>query len=177
MFAEPVLNEKLLTTLLRVVVLRNQKGEFSSLFRITGKAECKKVTPMELVAISEGSASPKDMSMCFEEKVFHKIRYRNPGEFYAEFDRDGWWTGFLRKVSGKDPHRCEVVTGGEYEDDLILPDERLYDDCLQDEAVCEFYNVLWVRSENGLAHRVGCGRIIKDRWRQNDSKKMRITLN
>ncbi|TGO43226.1 hypothetical protein BHYA_0002g00300 [Botrytis hyacinthi] len=177
MFAEPVLNEKPLARLSRVVVLRNLKGEFSGLIRVTGKPECKKGTPMELVAISEGSASPKDMSMCFEEKVFHKSRYRNPGIFYAEFDRDGWWTGFLGGKSREDPDRYEVVTEGEYEDDLILPDERLYDECLQDEAVCEFYNVLWVRRENGIAHRVGCGRIIKDRWRQNNPERMRLILN
>ncbi|KAF7883927.1 hypothetical protein EAF00_011239 [Botryotinia globosa] len=166
------LEETSLTTLPRVV-LRNLKDEFSGLIRVTGKAECKKGTPMELVA----NASPKDMSMWFEGKVFYKSQYCNPGNFYAEVDRDGWRTGFLKKGSREDPHRYEVVTEGDYEDDLILPDGRRYDEFPQDEAVCEFYNVLWVRRENGIAHRVDCGRIIKDRWRQNDPEKIKIVLN
>ncbi|TGO56633.1 hypothetical protein BCON_0075g00230 [Botryotinia convoluta] len=182
MFAEPILNEKPLSSLPSVIVLQNQKGVFCGLLRITGDAECERGTPMELVAISEGSASLKDIAMCFEEKVFQNSQYCHPGPFNAEYDSEGWWTGVSGGSAIWDEDNYEVITEGEYEEDLILPDTCLCKDCLceahlEDDAIREFYNVLWVRRENGIAYRVGCGRINKDRWRQNEPEKMRITLN
>ncbi|KAF7939987.1 uncharacterized protein EAE98_000114 [Botrytis deweyae] len=181
-FTEPILNEKPLSSLPSVIVLQNQKGVFCGLLRITGDAEYERGTPMELVAISEGSASLKDMAMCFEEKVFQNSQYCHPGPFNAEYDSEGWWTGVSGGSSIWGKENYEVIIEGEYEENLILPDGCLCKDCLceahlEGNAIREFYNVLWVRRENGIAHRVGCGRIIKDRWRQNDPEKTRIILN
>ncbi|TGO18645.1 hypothetical protein BTUL_0008g00260 [Botrytis tulipae] len=181
-FAEPILNERPLSSLPSVIVLQNQRGILCGLLRITGDAMCNRGTPMELVAISEGSASLKDMAMCFEEKVLQNSRYCHPGSFSAIYDSEGWWTGAVNIRVAWDPEKYKVITEGEYEESLILPDGCLCRDCLceahlEDNAVREFYNVLWVRRENGIAHRIGCGRIIKDRWRQNDPEKIRIILN
>ncbi|KAK8910383.1 hypothetical protein ACHAPF_002365 [Botrytis cinerea] len=182
MFAEPILNEKPLSSLPSVVVLQNQKGVFCGLLRITGDAECERGMPMELIAISEGSASLKDIGMCFEERVFQNSQYCHPGPFKAEYDSEGWWTGVSDGSSTSREDTYEVFAEGEFEEDLILPDKCICKNCLSKEdlennAIREFYNVLWVQREHGIAHRVGCGRIIKDRWRQNDPEKMRITLN
>lgn len=75
-------------------------------------------------------------------------------------------------LSPKYEHNYEVVTEGEYEENLILPEWDL-----DEEAICEFYNVLWVRRENGIAQRVGCGRVFKDRWRENETETIKVTLN
>ncbi|TGO69871.1 hypothetical protein BOTNAR_0006g00600 [Botryotinia narcissicola] len=181
-FTEPILNEKPLSSLPSVIVLQNQKGVFCGLLRITGDVECERGTPMELVAISEGSANLKDMAMCFEEKVFQNSQYCHPGPFNAEYDSEGWWTGVSRGSSIRGKENYEVITEGEYEENLILADNCICKDCLcetqlEDNAVRKFYNVLWVRRENGIARRIGCGRVIKDRWRQNDPEKIRIVLN
>ncbi|CCD55717.1 hypothetical protein BofuT4_P152790.1 [Botrytis cinerea T4] len=133
MFAEPILNEKPLSSLPSVVVLQNQKGVFCGLLRITGDAECERGMPMELITISEGSASLKDIGMCFEEKVFQNSQYCHPGPFKAEYDSEGWWTGVSDGSSTSREDTYEVFAEGEFEEDLILPDKCICKNCLSKE--------------------------------------------
>jgi hypothetical protein len=67
-FANPILSEKNLLERPKVIVLRDPARGFSGLLCITGHSDCKQGEPIELIAISRGSANGEDLKKCFEEK-------------------------------------------------------------------------------------------------------------
>jgi hypothetical protein len=74
-------------------VIRDPVGRFSGLLCVTGSSDCKQGEPMELIAISRGSANGKDLKKCFEERGFSMSRYRDAQAFWAIQDRNERWTG------------------------------------------------------------------------------------
>ncbi|KAL6790248.1 heterokaryon incompatibility domain-containing protein [Trichoderma sp. SZMC 28013] len=124
---------------------------FGGVIRITGDATCGPVEPIELIAISQGSAKGKCLRSCYEEKVLRKSRYADPRPFHAAYDRSGRWVGIGDTMSMLDSHNYQVVATGHYEENLELPE---YED--DQEA--------------------GCGRVLAEAWERNDPENIKITL-
>lgn len=169
-FANPVLIQSPLTNLFKVVALRDTEGRFGGVIRITGDASCGPAEPIELIAISQGSAKGKCLRSCYEEKVLRRSRYADPRPFHAVYDRAGRWVGIEDKMSREDAHNYQVIATGQYEENLELPEYK-------DDQEYQFYNVLWVqRGDNNVAYRAGCGRVLAEAWEKNDLENVRITL-
>lgn len=169
-FANPVLVQRPLTSLSKVVVVRDAGGRFSGMIRVTGDAMCEPGEPIELVAISQGSAKGTCLRSCYEEKVLRKSVYADPKPFHALYDRAGQWVGIEDKISEEDGHNYKVVAAGRYVESLELPE-------YEDDQEYQFYNVLWIqRGNNNVAYRAGCGRVLAEAWERNDLEHMNITL-
>ncbi|KAF7526199.1 hypothetical protein G7054_g10850 [Neopestalotiopsis clavispora] len=169
LFSNPVLIEKPLDSLPKVVVVQDQNRKWAGLIRITGDSKAKRHHPVELIVISQGSANGRDLKSSFEERVFRKSRYHSPGIFRAKYDKNERWDDTSSLPADQ---RCyKVVAVGDYEDNLIIPDD--YEDDLE----YDFYNVLWVeRGAGDVAYRAGCGRVMKDCWEVNNPTQVEITL-
>ncbi|KAL6832152.1 heterokaryon incompatibility domain-containing protein [Trichoderma camerunense] len=123
--------------------------------------------PIELIAISQGSAKGKCLRNCYEEKVLRRSRYADPRPFHAVYDRAGRWVG--HKMLGTGYH-YQVIATGQYEENLELPD-------YEDDQEYQFYNVLWVqRGDNDVAYRAGCGRVLAEAWEKSNPENIRVTL-
>ncbi|XEV04976.1 hypothetical protein FSHL1_010263 [Fusarium sambucinum] len=169
-FANPVLVHNPLTSMSKVVVVRDAAGKFSGMIRITGDATCRPGEPIELIAISQGSVKGKCFQNCYEEKVLRRSRYADSRRFHAVYDRDGRWVGIEDKISREDGHNYQVIAEGEYEEVLDLPE-------YVDDQEYQFYNVLWVqRGDNDVAYRAGCGRVLAEAWEKNNLETITITL-
>jgi len=110
---------------------------------------------------------------------------------------DGTWAGILQlntklEVSTEDDvqhcekaannHTCDLVVisegycveglrcAGMNEEDV---EER---PSVADGAKYEFYNVLWVEWEEGIAYRKGCGRVVKHLWDSQDPEWFDLVL-
>ncbi|KAL5376611.1 hypothetical protein DPSP01_010404 [Paraphaeosphaeria sporulosa] len=133
---------------------------------------CKRGEPMELVAISRGSANGKDLRHSFEERVFAMSRYRDAKAFRPVHDDEERWIGveYITPSPGESHHR--VVATGDYEIDLKVSDNEYMKD-----QVYDFYNVLWVQhGGDGIMYRAGCGRILTEYWEANNPVDTWITL-
>ncbi|KAF3810051.1 hypothetical protein GCG54_00002501 [Colletotrichum gloeosporioides] len=185
---DPTMNEKPLHHLSKVVVLQDRDGVFAGLVRVTENLDykrlerttrrfpegittkCGKGFEMDLIAISEGRATRGDMKMCFEEKVLRRSPYYDHAPFETEYDGDGWWTGSSATDWWGQGH--VVLPAGNWNENLTLPKE---DAC--DEEIVDFYNVLWVqKGDDQISRRLGCGRVLTDRWRKNQPRIVRVTL-
>ncbi|KAH7242762.1 heterokaryon incompatibility protein-domain-containing protein [Fusarium tricinctum] len=136
--ANPTLTHKPLSDMPKVVVLRDTAGKFSGLLRITGSSTCTPGEPIELIAISQGSAKGKDLQKSFEEKVLRRSRYGNPEPFHAKYDHAERWVNTGDALSGADTENYRVITAGEYEESLKLREYK-------DDQDYHFHNVLWVQ--------------------------------
>lgn len=166
-FANPVLVQSPLTNLSKVVALRDTEGRFGGVIRVTGDATCGPAEPIELIAISQGSAKGKCLRSCYEEKVLRRSRYADPRPFHAVYDRAGRWVGHKMRGIG---YHYQVIATGQYEENLELPE-------YEDDQEYQFYNVLWVqRGDNDVAYRAGCGRVLAEAWEKSDPENIRITL-
>ncbi|KAF5971111.1 hypothetical protein FCOIX_10018 [Fusarium coicis] len=131
-----------------VVVLRNSEGKVSGLLRITGNLMCNSEEPIELVAISKGSATGRYMRTCLEENILRRSTYGAKGKglwpvkhkdaqgmpFRAAYDSAGRWV-----VSDDQQYSREtyvVCAKGDYKKDLELLEYK-------DDQEYQFYNVLW----------------------------------
>ncbi|KAL6695392.1 heterokaryon incompatibility domain-containing protein [Trichoderma pleuroticola] len=169
-FANPVLIQSPLANLSKVVALRDTEGRLAGVIRITGDATCGPSEPIELIAISQGSAKGKCLRSCYEDKVLRRSRYADPRPFHAVYDRSGRWVGIEDKMSRDDGHNYQVIATGQYEENLELPE-------YEDDEEYQFYNVLWVqRGEHDVAYRAGRGRVLAEAWEKNDPENIRITL-
>ncbi|CEI68079.1 unnamed protein product [Fusarium venenatum] len=169
-FANPVLVHNPLTSLSKVVVVRDTAGKFSGMISITGDATCRPGVPIELIAISQGSVKGKCLRSCYEEKVLRRSRYADPRGFHALYDRVGRWVGIEDKISREDGHNYQVIAEGYYEESLDLPEYA-------DDQEYHFYNVLWVqRGENDVAYRADCGRVLADAWEKSHLENIKIAL-
>ncbi|KAF4451737.1 HET-domain-containing protein [Fusarium austroafricanum] len=154
--SNPVLVQSPLTNLSKVVALRDPDGKFAGMIRITGSATCGPEEPIELIAISQGSAKGKFLRSCYEERVLQKRRYADPRPFHAVYDRAGRWVGIEDEMSQEDGHNYQVIAAGQYEENLELLE-------YEDDQEYQFYNVLWVqRGNNDVAYRAGCGRVLAE---------------
>ncbi|KAH7174124.1 heterokaryon incompatibility protein-domain-containing protein [Fusarium flagelliforme] len=168
----PVLSEKPLNEMPKVVVLQDSIGRFSGLLRITDSTAVVAQGKMTIVAMSQGTASGKDLGDCFEEKVFRRSRYYNPKPFRAEYDENDRWVGSSPELSHRGEENYRVLAVGDYNEILELSKEKYSDD-----EEYEFYNILWVQhDENGIAYRAGCGRVMKEDWEINNPVRERIIL-
>ncbi|KAK2778717.1 hypothetical protein CKAH01_11643 [Colletotrichum kahawae] len=187
-FWDPAMNETALHQSSKVVVLQDQKGAFAGLVRVTENLDSERFEwtmrfprgmkieygdglLMEIIAVSEGTATRGDIKMCFEEKVFHRSPHYSGGRFKAKYDIDGWWTGFS-ECGPNNSGYAVLPSGGKWNENLGLPEEAANDD-----EVVEFYNVLWVqKGDDQISRRLGCGRVLKDRWRQSEPQIVSVTL-
>ncbi|RGP78943.1 heterokaryon incompatibility [Fusarium longipes] len=160
-FANPVLVQTPLTSLSRVIILRDIQGKFSGMIRIAGDSTCQPTEPIEFIAISQGSAKGKCLRSCYEEKILRRSKYADPRPFHAAFNRAGRWVGIEDKMSLSDGHNYQVITTSYSEGTLELPD-------YEDDQDYHFYNVLWVqRGDNDVAYRAGYGRVLAEAWERN----------
>lgn len=108
--------------------------------------------------------------------------------YFSLLDAVGNWIGMMR--SNADDERdvpigecCEIVvvsSGVAHEDswqtarlqfmELVVREE------LKDVMVYEFYNVLWIEREDGVAFRKGAGRVWKFAWEKECSERVDIVL-
>jgi len=168
----PVLSEKPLNEMPKVVVLQDSTGRFSGLLRITDSTAVVAQGKMTIVAMSQGTASGKNLRDCFEEKVFRRSRYYNPKPFRAIYDGDDRWIGSSPELSHRGEESYRVLAVGDYNENLELSKENYSDD-----EEYEFYNVLWAQNdENGIAYRAGCGLVMKEDWEINNPVQQRIVL-
>jgi hypothetical protein len=171
-FANPVLTEKDLCEKPKVVVLRDPGRRFSGLLCITGNSDCKRGEPMELIAISRGSANGRDLKNCFEERVFSMSRYQDAKPFYPIHDEEERWIDVTYMTPSPGQSHFRVVATGEYETDLKV-EEKEY----EEDQEYEFYNVLWVQhGSDGIMYRAGCGRLLVKYWEGNNPTNRWITL-
>jgi hypothetical protein len=127
---------------------------------------------MTIIAMSQGSASGRDLKDCFEEKVFRGSRYYSHKPFRAIYDENERWVGSSLELSYKGEENYRVLAVGDYNESLELNMEDY-----SDTEEYEFYNVLWVQhDENGIAYRAGCGRVMKECWEMNSPVQQRIVL-
>ncbi|KAJ4111489.1 hypothetical protein NW768_011843 [Fusarium equiseti] len=170
----PVLSEKPLERMPKVVVLQDSTGRFSGLLRITDSTAVVAEGKMTIIAISQGTASGRDLEDCFEEKVFRRSRYHDPMPFRVIYDENERWVdckSLSRPFNDKENYR--VVAIGDYDENLELKHGDYYDYTEE----YEFYNVLWVQKDkNGIAYRAGCGRVMKGCWERNNPVQQRIIL-
>jgi hypothetical protein len=167
--ANPVLSEKPLSKMPRVVVLQDQRSKYSGLLRLTGDTTCERGKSIELIAISLSSTTREEMTNWYEEKVFQRSRYGTPRTFRAIYDHNERWIGDSDDLNDADSYR--VVATDDYEEYLDMPAT-----CSEGEEI-EFYNVLWIlRGDENVAYRAGCGRIFKQCWEENNPRKSRVTL-
>lgn len=168
----PVLSEKPLNEMPKVVVLQDSTGRFSGLLRITDSAAAVTRGKMTIIAMSQGIASGRDLKDCFEEKVFRGSRYYSPKPFRAIYDENERWVSSSPELSNKGEENYRVLAVGDYNKNLELNMEDY-----SDTEEYEFYNVLWVQhDENRIAYRAGCGRVMKECWEMNNPIQQRIVL-
>jgi hypothetical protein len=168
----PVLNERPLHKLPKVVVIQNQRSEYAGLMRLTGDISCKRGQSIDLISISLCRSTAGEMASWFEEMVFQRSRYGfSPEAFRALYDQYDHWIGSKEVLRDQCIDDFRVIAVGDYEESLQLPHRPA-----EDEEI-HFHNVLWIqRDENNVAYRVGCGRILKQAWEDNGSVTTRITL-
>ncbi|KAI1073170.1 hypothetical protein LB507_010764 [Fusarium sp. FIESC RH6] len=168
----PVLSEKPLNEMPKVVVLQDSTGRFSGLLRITDSTAVVAQGKMTIVAMSHGTANGKDLRDCFEEKVFRRSRYYYPKPFRAIYDEIDRWVGSSTELSHRREEDYRVLAVGDYNENLELSREDYIDN-----EEYEFYNVLWVQhDENGIAYRAGCGRVMKEYWGISNPVTQRVIL-
>ena len=168
----PVLSERPLNEMPKVVVLQDSAARFSGLLRITDSTAVVAQGKMTIVAMSHGTANGKDLKDCFEEKVFRRSRYYNPRPFRAIYDENDRWVGSSTELSQRGEENYKVLAVGEYNENIELSKEDYSDD-----EEYEFYNVLWLQyDENGIAYRAGCGRVVKGCWEMNNPVNQRVIL-
>ncbi|KAF5548193.1 hypothetical protein FNAPI_8297 [Fusarium napiforme] len=170
----PVLTKTSLHEMPKVVVLQNPKGEVAGLLRITGDFKCNPEEPIELIAISKGSANGRYLRTCFEEKLLQKSTYATSGKglwpfkhrdangmlFKAAYISAGRW--FISDDEEDSDGIYAVCAQGHYKKHLKLVEYK-------DDKEYQFYNVLWVqRGDNNVAYRAGCGRVLAEAWERNN---------
>jgi hypothetical protein len=166
------LTEKPITLLPDVIVLQQKNSKYSGLLRLMRHVDVdhNDPQPIELVAVSFGSATAKESAhKCPRDQEFVPV--------YDEHDR---WVDsiieqrprpprYFRRFSDQDEH--EILTLALCRKHVEVPPDPA------DDEIVEFYNVLWVkRGENDIAYRVGCGRVLKQAWEDNNPEEIRITL-
>ncbi|KAL3605276.1 hypothetical protein FPOAC2_00219 [Fusarium poae] len=192
----PVLTDRPLDSMPRVVVLQNSDGVFSGLLRVTGDSVYKPNEPIELIEISRGSVRGRDLKDCYETRVFQASKYWHSKLVFAHFDSSwGWKNG---RILAESSEECKDFRRGHFNKcrtslDASLKDVRGWFGVVasaeqeaqfkrpkndyEDDRVYEFSNVLWVqRGENDVAYRAGCGRVFKDCWESNNPENITITL-
>jgi hypothetical protein len=180
----PDLTEKPITLLPDVIVLQQKDSKYSGLLRLMRHVDVdhNDPQPIELVAISFGSATAKEMKTWYEERLFQMSAHKCPRdqEFVPVYDEHDRWVDsiieqrprpprYFRRFSDQDEH--EILTLALCRKHVEVPPDPA------DDEIVEFYNVLWVkRGENDIAYRVGCGRVLKQAWEDNNPEEIRITL-
>ncbi|EWG55980.1 hypothetical protein FVEG_17724 [Fusarium verticillioides 7600] len=164
----PVLIQRPLDCLSKVVVLQDTDGNLAGMVRITGNSRCKPGKKIELIAISQGSADGKCLKSCFEEKVLRRSIYADPRPFYPKYDRYGRWIDSEHGPSSENHY--QIVAEGKYAKRLNLPE-------YEEDHIYHFWNVLWVERDNkNVAYRAGCGRVFIEAWEAMAPETVRITL-
>jgi hypothetical protein len=205
-----------------VLILQQSNANFAGLLRLTSNETIDPITPVELIAISTGSATARDLRYSLEWNIF-------------ETGKDGYQAGNLIKTidyafewiseNGKYALLCDVAMAFEKEDDKsearqkemhdLLADidqrtdkkiadwliecpefpmderwrarewsdarrecfgEHKEDRTVEDDFVCEFYNVLWVEWKDGVAFRRACGWVPKCVWEANAKGPVEVKM-
>ena len=114
-------------------------------------------TKAELIAISLGSAAHRDIIDAFEEKLDRKVA-RTAGE-----------REYARYVQME-------LEGIPYQDTREWYEKPYYPEGVADDALVEFYNVLWIEREGDVVFRKAAGRVLKTAWDENCSGPVEINL-
>jgi hypothetical protein len=173
-----------------VLVLRQQSGAFAGLLRMMYDEQPREGT-LNLVAISAGSATAKDLENSLEYSVYDPRRRSARNTSYD-----------LRLIcsTGKTALDCELIDAFEnmgidtaseeipveLGEDLhpltTLPKKWKhwflrdgYDQNTPEDFVCKFYNVLWVEEKDGICYRRACGWVPERIWEANATKR-HVTL-
>lgn len=213
-----------------VLALQQSDGTFAGLMRLMDGAEIVQAAPIQLCAISMGSANRNDMVESFEWKIFERryVKYRRDldtilyepkrkspnGNIALAFDIAMAFSSTVatdvmalgdcskedkvqctceetyeaRKAEGGDNQvsrdECSICSRwahffplGDHGRLLKERCERRYGSSgAPDTGICDFYNVLWIEYQNGIAYRRACGWVPKHIWEANASGPVEIKL-
>ena len=173
-----------------VLVLRQQSGAFAGFLRMMDY-DIPRDGPLNLVAISAGSATAKDLEKRFEYSVYDP-RHRKA--------RDTYYTLSLICPTGETALDCElidafenmgvktaskeppVVLRGDMHPFSSLSKERRawffqkgFGQNIPEYFLCKFYNVLWVEEKDGICYRRACGWVPERMWEANATQR-NVTL-
>lgn len=174
-----------------ILVLQQPHGAFGGLLRLMSEDDFDKDVPLELIAISTGSANRRDMRASLEWHIFaaREDKYRD-GNYGQEFHYSPTW------MSAKGKYALSFDIAMAFDKEAVRKHTRWISFCSRkwstaqnrslrnqpgsarkaseerkpekeedpEEAICEFYNVLWIEHKDGIAYRRACGRVPKYIW-------------
>ncbi|KAJ0153073.1 Uncharacterized protein HZ326_4557 [Fusarium oxysporum f. sp. albedinis] len=107
-----VLTKKPLNNMPTAIVLQDRIGRFSGLLRPTGDSISGRGQILELIAISAGSATGRDLKDTFEDRVLRRSRYHDGRPFHAIYDQYERWIDVSDDQSSelKPSSRCSSNT-------------------------------------------------------------------
>jgi hypothetical protein len=146
---------------------------------------------LNLVAISAGSATAKDLEKSFEYSVYDPRRREA---------RDTFYTLSLICPTGETALDCELIDAfgnlgvktASKEPSLVLRGDMHPFSCVSwkrrawflqngfgqnrpEDFLCKFYNVLWVEEKDGICYRRACGWVPERIWEANATQR-NVTL-
>jgi hypothetical protein len=123
---------------------------------------------IELIAISSGSATRKDLDAAYEEKEDRKAYNRRVSDRRRRL-ACRWEPAEVNDV------RTSFV---KVDNTPQSPHERYYDRARSHskDDIIYFYNVLWIERKGDLAFRKAAGRVLKSAWDEHCSGPVDIVL-
>jgi hypothetical protein len=142
-------------------------------------------TQIELIAISSGSATCKDLNAAFEEKkdreacdrrALDRLNSRRGGGIATEVHIGGEVYIDMCLSTVREPDLDGGVNG--FENNPKWWDEKYYDRAQShsEDEIIHFYNVLWIERKGNLAFRKAVGRVLKSAWDEHCSGPVDIVL-
>lgn len=146
-----------------IMVLMDDSGRRVGLLRLMNdEKDYDNLNQVELVVISKGSCTVRDIVECFEQQAFNE-RLEWPGSSLTMYFSTSWLHRSLRPLQ-----ECDEYT---------MPSSlRRGSVDYHIDDTCHFYNVLWVERKDGIAYRRACGRILAPIWEQYLPEEIEITL-
>jgi hypothetical protein len=164
-----------------VLVLRQQSGAFAGLLRMMDN-ERPGEGSLNLIAISAGSATAKDMEKSSEYSAYNPRRMTFETSLCLP---DNLCYPTLIGMNGEAALGCELIDAfenmGVKAASKVMPLELrrekywfLQNDFGQnipDDYLCKFYNVLWVEEKDGISYRRACGWVPERIWEAHATRR------
>ncbi|KAH7080195.1 hypothetical protein BKA63DRAFT_464387 [Paraphoma chrysanthemicola] len=149
-----------------VLVLQRPNGGFGGLLRMMVNDIIDEYASIELIAISKGSATARDMRQSFEWRIYETAQD-------AEWDLLHSWYRARLELFGAIPKVAGDLVDGF---DRVPASAKARPSEVDEKILCEFYNVLWIERRDGMAYRRACGWVPKHVWEANATGPIEVKL-
>lgn len=151
-----------------VLALEDDQGHWAGVLRVMDDLIVPPCGNIELVAISQGEVSHRDLvSAVLEESIDYLGSFEYPG--YG--GKLHYRPTFCESISRESP---DELRPRDLVDSFHL--RATGADLAEISGTYQYYNVLWIEQKEGIAYRQAAGRVRKESWEQHCSEPVRIVL-